>query len=81
MASEGGVEAPYFRFVLMEGRPLEQAQRLLAGFTDLLVECLGVDRSHVRGGTWSCSPDRWAIAGVPASLARTAEIEARATGS
>lgn len=80
MVSEGADEAPYFRFVLMEGRPIEQAQRLLLGFTELVVDCLGVDRSAVRGGSWSCSPERWAIAGVPASETRKAEIEARAVG-
>lgn len=78
MVSDGGDEAPYFRFVLLQGRSDEQAQRLLTGFTDLIVECLGTDRSLIRGGTWSCEPTRWAIAGIPASVTRKAEIDARA---
>lgn len=81
MVSDGAASAPYFRFVLLEGRSDEQAQRLLAGFTDLVVACLGVDRAAVRGGTWSVDPGRWAIAGVPASDLRKAEIDARAAQS
>jgi phenylpyruvate tautomerase PptA (4-oxalocrotonate tautomerase family) len=71
-------EAPFFSFFLLDGRPLEQRQVLLAGFTDLLVECLGADRERVRGCVIIVSPDDWAIAGVPASQARRAEVGARA---
>ncbi len=78
MVSDGADEAPYFRFMLLAGRPVEQRQRLLTGFTDLLVEVLGVERSRVRGGMWLVDPENWAIGGTPASELRRAEIEARA---
>jgi 4-oxalocrotonate tautomerase len=78
MVSDGGQAAPYFTFFLLEGRPPGHRSRLLAGFTDLLVECLDADRSLVRGAVIVVPPDNWAIAGVPASVARKAEVEARA---
>lgn len=78
LVSEGGATAPMFVCWALEGRPVEQRHRLLAAFTDLLVEVLGVERSLVRGGILSVSPDNWGIAGIPASQVRTAEIQARA---
>ena len=78
MVNDGGRPAPYFTFFLLDGRPPEHRSRLLAGFTDLLVECLGSDRALVRGAVIVVPPDNWAIAGVPASVARRAEVEARA---
>jgi 4-oxalocrotonate tautomerase family enzyme len=76
-----GVEAPYFTAVVLEGRPAEQRHRLLAAFTDVLVDTLGVDRRLVRGRIIQVPPDDWAIGGVPASAARRGEIEARAQPS
>ena len=70
--------APYFHFMLLDGRPVEQAQRLLAGFTDLLVDTLRVERARVRGGTWPVEPERWTIGGRAASDVRAAEVAARA---
>ena len=81
LVSEGAPEAPYFHFMLLEGRPLDQRQRLLRAFTDLLVECLGVERSGVRGGMWPVEPAHWAIAGEPAAGLRADEIAARAASS
>lgn len=75
---QAGVEAPYFTAIVLEGRPVEQRQRLLAAFTDVLVDVLGVDRGLVRGRIIRVHPDDWAIAGVPASAARCTEIAARA---
>lgn len=77
MVSDGAPEAPFFEFVLLEGRPQEQRHALLAGFTDLVVDVLGADRELVRGGIRLVSPQDWAIGGVPASVARSAEVEAR----
>ena len=76
MASEAA-PAPYFSFIVLEGRSLEDRQMLLAGFTDLIVETLGVDRSRVRGGVTPVAPEDWSIGGTPASVLRQAEIEAR----
>lgn len=78
LVSDGAEDAPYFHFMLLEGRPVEHAQRLLAGFTDLLVETLEVERARVRGGMWPVEPERWAIAGTPAAAARADEVRARA---
>lgn len=81
LASDGAADAPYFRFMLLAGRSVEQRQRLLTGFTDLLVECLGVERAGVRGGMWLVEPENWAIAGTPASVARKSEVDARVSGA
>ena len=78
LVSDGADEAPYFSFFLLDGRTEEQRARLLAGFTELLVECLGTPRDLVRGGIWIVAPEDWAIAGVPAATARRAEVAARA---
>jgi 4-oxalocrotonate tautomerase family enzyme len=74
------VSAPYFTAVVLEGRPVQQRQRLLAEVTDILVDVLGVDRSLVRGRIVPVHPDDWAIGGVPASEVRRAEVAARSAG-
>lgn len=73
-----GVEAPYFTALVLAGRPVAQRHRLLADFTDLIVDVLGVPRSSVRGRIVPVDPDDWGIGGVPASAARRQEIDARA---
>jgi len=78
LCSENGQNAPFFDFIVLDGRPLDQRHRLLAGFTDLLVELLGCDRDLIRGCCRRVPPEDWAIGGVPASEKRKAEIEARA---
>lgn len=78
LVSGSHARAPYFSFVVLEGRSLEDRQRLLAGFTDLVVEILQVERSLVRGGIVLVHPENWAIGGVPAAQARQAEVAARA---
>lgn len=78
LVSDGAPPAPFFEFILLEGRPVDQAQRLLRGFTDLVVECLGAERSLVRGGITYVRPDSWAIGGEPAAALRKTEIDARA---
>lgn len=80
LVRETGVKAPYFSFIVLEGRSLEDRQMLLAGFTDLIVNILDVDRSLVRGGIVPVAPEDWSIAGLPASIIRQAEIEARQLG-
>ena len=79
IASEAGARAAYFEFLAMEGRPLEQRHKLLEGFTDLLQDILGVERSTIRGACRNIAPEDWAIAGTPASVARQKEIADRAT--
>ncbi len=72
-----GESAPYFTALVLAGRPVEQRQRLLASFTDALVDQLGVRRELVRGQIVPIEPEDWAIGGVPASAARRDEMHAR----
>lgn len=76
-ASRSGVHAPYVTCVMMANRPLEQRQAALAALTDLVVEVLGVPADVVRARAELVAPEDWAIAGVPASVARAAEMRAR----
>lgn len=69
--------APYFSFIVLEGRSQADRQRLLSGFTDLVVDILGAPRANVRGGIVPVAPSDWSIGGVLASELRLAEIEAR----
>lgn len=78
LVSESGRRAPYFEFLVLAGRPLQQRHELLAGFTDLLVEVLGAPRELVRGMAVELDPDDWAIGGTAASVRRDAEIAERA---
>lgn len=70
--------APYFQFIVLQGRPLDQRHALLAGFTDRIERILGVERSRIRGSCWPVPPEDWAIGGVPASVIRSEEVAARA---
>lgn len=78
LVNEGGASAPWFHFLVLEGRPVDECQALITGFTDLVVSTLGVERSLVRGGCWPIPPQHWGIAGTPASVMRAQEIAARA---
>lgn len=78
---EGAPSAPFFSLLAMGGRPIEQQQRAVKAFTDLLEDVLGIDRSVIRGMVTEVNPDTWGIAGEPASEVRAAEIAARAEGS
>jgi phenylpyruvate tautomerase PptA (4-oxalocrotonate tautomerase family) len=78
LASEGGATTPYFECLILIGRPIEAHHRLIAGFTDILARHLGCDPKLVRGRVVPIEADNWGIGGVPASLARRAEVEARA---
>lgn len=78
LLSDGGDAAPYFHFLVLAGRPLEQCHALIAAFTDLCVDVLGAERALVRGGCWPIPPQYWGIAGSAASVTRGQEIAARA---
>ena len=77
LVRDSGDNAPYFSFIVLKGRSLEDRQQLMAAFTDLIVEILGAPRELVRGGIVPVAPEDWSIGGQPASLLRQAEIEAR----
>lgn len=78
LVGDDGPHAPVFDFIVLEGRPLAERQRLLAGFTTLLVDLLGVERALVRGSCTPVHPENWAIGGRPASELRADEVRARA---
>ena len=77
LVRDGAGPAPYFSFIVLEGRSQEDRQMLLSGFTDLIAELLAVRKADVRGGIVPVAPEDWSIGGVPASALRSAEIEAR----
>lgn len=77
LVADSGVRAPCFEFVTLDGRPVEERHQLLAGFTRIVVDVLGVDAALVRGACWPVHPDNWGIGGVPASVLRGQEIERR----
>jgi len=78
LASREARRAPYFHFIVLEGRSVDDRQRLLGGFTDLIVDILCVPRELVRGGVIRIHPEDWAIGGEPASVKRADEVKARA---
>lgn len=77
VAATSGINAPFFEAIVLEGRPQEQKQHLMAGITGLLEEVLQVERKHIRGACWTVPPEDWCIAGTPASAKRAGEIAAR----
>ena len=81
LVSQGAAVAPYFSFVLMQGRTNDMKQRLMSGFTDLIEELLQVPRSVIRGGIVPVMPEDWSIAGVAASEVRKDEIRARSASA
>lgn len=76
--SANGLHAPFFEFIVLEGRSLEDRQQLHQGFTELLVEVLDVSRELVRGMCRRVAPEDWSIGGAPASVLRAGEVAARA---
>jgi Uncharacterized protein, 4-oxalocrotonate tautomerase homolog len=81
IVADGGRPAPFFELIVLAGRPLAQRQALLTGFTDLIVEHLGAQRSLVRGRAIEVTPEDCSIGGEPASVRRSDEIRARAEAS
>ena len=77
IVSEGGDYAPFFTFIVLEGRSPDQWEKLMKGFTDLLVEHLTCARKQVRGQVIEVSPSHWGIGGVMAAELRRAEIKQR----
>ncbi|NDY93446.1 tautomerase family protein [Ideonella livida] len=70
-------EIPLVRLALMEGRSLEMVHRTMAEMSATVARVLGSDPQRVRVMIDPVHPDRWAIGGVPASVARAAELAAR----
>lgn len=78
LVSNNQLHAPVFEFLVLEGRSLEERQRLMSGFTQLLVEVLGVDPTLVRGRCIRVPPRDWCIGGTGADSVREQEIAAQA---
>lgn len=72
------LEAPFFEFYLLAGRPAEHKRRLIEDFTALLANLLGYRASQIRGCCWHVAPDDWGIGGVSAAEIRAREIAIRA---
>lgn len=74
LVSDGAPVAPYFEFIVLEGRPLTQRHALLIGFTDIIAEVLGVERALIRGRCKQVSAEEWCIGGRIAAEARAEHI-------
>lgn len=73
----GQVEMPFIRMVIMEGRTEAQRFALIAEVTEVVARVLGTDKERIRFQLTQIQPDGWGIGGVPATIRRAAEIEAR----
>lgn len=71
------VEIPLIRMTLMEGRPVEMLYRVMTEMSTVTARVLGGDPKRIRVQIDHVTPDRWAIGGVPASVARAGELAAR----
>lgn len=78
LISNGGELSPYFDFIVLQGRSLDQRREITERFTALLTNVLGVSKQSIRGRCCEVLPENWSIGGVLAAELRKAEIEARA---
>ena len=69
---------PLVRIDLMEGRPPEVIEELHARVAQLVAEVVDTPIDRVRTYITQFPPEAWGIGGVPASVARRTEVEARA---
>jgi len=69
---------PLVRIDLMEGRPPEVIEALHARVAQLVAEIVDTPIERVRTYITQFPPEGWGIGGVPASVARREEVEARA---
>ena len=79
--SRNKLNAPYFDFIVLEGRSLQQRRKLAEDFTELLVEIFDVKRDLVRGSCRKVHPEDWSIGGVLASELRKDEVKKRVEGT
>lgn len=69
---------PLVRLDIMEGRPPEVIERLHHRLAALVAEELDTPIERVRTYITQFPPTAWGIGGVPASVVRRSEVEARA---
>lgn len=72
---------PLVRVDLMEGRPPEVIEELHRRLAELVAEVVDTPIDRVRTYITQFPPEGWGIGGVPASVARRAEVEARAAAA
>jgi 4-oxalocrotonate tautomerase len=72
---------PLVRVDLMEGRPPEVIEELHRRLAELVAEVVDTPIERVRTYITQFPPEAWGIGGVPASVARRAEVEARAAAA
>lgn len=77
-ADRRSLEIPFVQMVMMEGRPKEQLHAVMAGISEVVSRATGIDIGRIRVHVASAQPDTWSIGGVPAAVARAAELAARA---
>lgn len=73
-------EIPLIRLALMDGRPQEQIEAAIRELSELVADVLGGSSERVRVEVRKVQPEHWGIGGVPASIKRRAELEARGVG-
>ncbi len=71
------LEIPFVQMTLMKGRPLEQFHKIMDEISEIIARNLEINKSQVRVHIATAEPDLWAIGGVPASVLRAKELEAR----
>jgi 4-oxalocrotonate tautomerase len=72
---------PLVRVDIMEGRPPELIEELHRRLAALMAETLDTPIDRVRTYITQFPPEAWGIGGVPASVARREDIEARAAAA
>jgi 4-oxalocrotonate tautomerase len=68
---------PLIRIDLMEGRPPEMIRELHERVAALVAEITGSPPDRIRTYITQFPPEAWGIGGVPADVARAADVEAR----
>lgn len=68
---------PLVRVDIMEGRPPEQIRELHQRLAELVADVLDTPIERVRTYITQFPPQAWGIGGVPADVARAAEVDAR----
>jgi 4-oxalocrotonate tautomerase len=68
---------PLVRIDILEGRPPETIERLHSEVAALVAEIIGSPLDRIRTYVTEIPAENWGIGGVPASVARKAEVDAR----
>lgn len=69
-ASHAEVEVPFIRLLMLEGRSLDVVHKAMAVLTEVTARVLQSDPQRVRVEVQYVPAERWAIGGVPVSVAR-----------